>query len=186
MKWLLPLSLAIIGNLAIKLPDTSGVLREPLKVPAGHLETFFFVDQTCPVSNYYAHEIRRICDDYADRGIGCALIYVDPNLSNADAMKHAAEYGHGEYPKFVDRRHALVEATGATITPEAVIVKPGGAIAYRGRIDDYYADFGKPRQRVSEHDLRDALDAVLAGKPVAKRQTKPVGCYIPGLQFYGK
>jgi hypothetical protein len=186
MKWWILFTLGAIAHPAMKVADISGVEREPLNVAPGHAETLIFVDQTCPVSNYYAHEIRRICDAYAGRGVGCALIYVDPNLSNADAKKHAAEYGHGDYPKFVDRKHALVEATGATNTPEAVVVKPGGAIAYRGRIDDYYADFGKPRQQVTEHDLRDALDAVLAGKLVANPQTKPVGCYIPALKFYGK
>jgi hypothetical protein len=186
MNWFLLFVLGIAGNPAITIPDIAGAERQPLRVASGHVEALFFVDQTCPVSNYYSHEIRRICEDYAARGAGCALVYVDPTLSNEEAGKHAARYGHGDYPKIVDRKHALVKATGAAITPEAVIVKPGGEIAYRGRIDDYYADFGKPRQQVTEHDVRDALDAVLTGKPVAKAETKPVGCYIPALKFYGK
>ena len=58
------------------------------------------------------------------------------------------------------------------------------SIAYRGRIDNFYADYGKPRRMVTEHDLRDALDAVLTGKAVEKPSTKPVGCFIPDLKFY--
>ena len=34
----------------------------------------------CPISNYYSHEIRRICDDYAARGLGCSLVYIDPTI----------------------------------------------------------------------------------------------------------
>ena len=174
------------ANPGLKVRDVTGVEREPLKVAAGHVETLIFIDNTCPVSNYYSHEIRRICEAYAARGVGCTLVYVDPTLTDEKAKQHAAEYGHGGYPKIVDRAHALVAATGAKITPEAVVVTPGGAIAYRGRIDNFYADFGKPRTAATEHDLRDALDSVLAGKPVPNPETKPVGCYIPALKFYGR
>ena len=186
MKWLALFALGMIGNPGLKVRDVAGIEQEPLKVAPGHVETLIFVDHTCPVSNYYSHEIRRICDDYAARGVACALVYVDPTLTDEKAKQHAAEYGHGNYPKIVDRAHALVAATGAKITPEAVVVKPGGAIAYRGRIDNFYADFGKPRAAATEHDLRDALDDVLRGKPAPDAETKPVGCYIPDLKFYGK
>ena len=179
-------ALGISGNPGPKLRDVAGIEREPLKVAAGHVETLIFIDNTCPVSNYYSHEIRRICEVYAARGAGCTLVYVDPTLTDEKAKQHAAEYGHGDYPKIVDRAHALVAAAGAKITPEAVVVKPGGAIAYRGRIDNLYADFGKPRAAATEHDLRDALDSVLAGKPVPNPETKLVGCYIPALKFYGR
>jgi hypothetical protein len=186
MKWVLLFTLGVVAHPALKAPDIKGIEREPLEVTAGHLQAIFFVDHTCPVSNYYSHEIRRICDAYSSRGVGCALVYVDPTLSDEKAGKHAAEYGHGDYPKIVDRKHALVAATRVNVTPEAVILKPRGEIAYRGRIDNFYADFGKPRRVATEHDLRDALDAVLAGKPAPHPETKPVGCYIPELKFYGR
>jgi hypothetical protein len=52
-------------------------------------------------------------------------------------------------------------------------------VLYRGRIDDRVADFGKRRVEPTRRDLRLALDAILAGKPVPARRTKAVGCYIP-------
>jgi hypothetical protein len=178
MKWAFLFALGTILHPAIALHDIDGVLREPLKVEKGRVEALFFVTNDCPVSNYYSHEIRRICEDYAPRGAGCSLVYTDPSLTDEQARQHAKEYGHGAYPKIVDRAHALVKATGAAVTPTAVLVKPDGSIAYRGRIDNFYAGLGRPRRVVTEHDLRDALDAVLAGKPVAKAETSPVGCYI--------
>jgi hypothetical protein len=65
-----------------------------------------------------------------------------------------------------------------------VVIRPDESIAYRGRIDNYYADLTKPRAQVTEHDWRDALDAVLSGKPVAKPEVPAVGCYIPDKKFF--
>ena len=118
--------------------------------------------------------------------MSCSLVYVDPTLTEEQVRQHAQDYGLGDYPKIIDRRHELVAATRAEVTPTAVIVLRNGSIAYRGRIDNFYADFGKPRRMVTEHDVRDALDAVIAGKTVAKAEAKPVGCFIPDLKFYSK
>jgi hypothetical protein len=185
MKWFVALALGSILHPALQVRDIDGVNRTPLKV-TGRAEALFFVTHDCPVSNYYSHEIRRICEEYGKRGVSCSLVYVDPTLTNEQVRKHAQDFGHGDYPKIIDRDHALVKATGAEVTPTAVLLRPDASIAYRGRIDDFYADLGKPRRAVTEHDLRDALDSVVAGKPVAKPETKPVGCYIPELKFYGK
>jgi hypothetical protein len=186
MKGLAALVLGTVLHPGIALRDTDGVRREPLKVEKGHAEALFFITHDCPISNYYAHEIRRICEDYSKRGLSCALVYVDPALSDEQANKHAREFGHGSYPRIIDRNHELVKATGADITPTAVLIGPDETIAYRGRIDNFYAALGKPRRQVTEHDLRDGLDAVFSGRPVAKPEAPPVGCYIPDLKAYGK
>jgi len=142
------------------------------------------VTNDCPIANYYSHEIRRICDEYKGRGLDCALVYIDPTMTDAAAARHARDFGHGDYPKVVDRDRALVEATGATVTPEVVMVRPDASIAYRGRIDNYYAELTKPRAQVTEHDWRDALDAILAGKVVVRAEVPAVGCAIPDKKFY--
>lgn len=178
MKPFLLFALGMILHPSVAVRDIDGVQREPLKVEKGHVEALFFVTNDCPISNYYAHEIRRICDAYAKRGAGCALVYTDPSMTDEQARQHSVEYGHGDYPKIVDRHHDLVKAAGAQINPTAVIVRADGSIAYRGRIDNSYAAIGVQRRVVTEHDLRDALDAVIAGKPVAKPETQPIGCYI--------
>ncbi len=186
MNWFLAFALAAITNPLLRMPDIDGVERHPLKVEKGHVSALFFVTTDCPISNYYSHEIRRICEEYGPRGLSCQLVYTDPTLSNADARRHSTDYGHGAYPKFVDRKHALVAATGATITPTAVLIKDDLSIAYRGRIDNFYAALGKPRRVVTERDLRDSLDAVLSGHPAPKPEVSPVGCYIPDLAAFSK
>jgi hypothetical protein len=54
-------------------------------------------------------------------------------------------------------------------------------LVYLGRIDNRYVGFGKRREQVTAHDLRDALEAVLAGRPVPRRRTEAVGCDIPDI-----
>jgi len=186
MKWLAALALGTILHPSVSLRDTDGIVREPLKVEKGHAAALFFITQDCPISNYYAHEIRRICEDNSKRGLSCALVYVDPTLTDEQVNKHAQDYGHGVYPRIVDRNHDLVKATGADITPTAILIGPGETIAYRGRIDNFYAALGKPRRMVTEHDLRDAIGSVFDGKPVAKPEAPPIGCYIPDLKAYGR
>ena len=54
-----------------------------------------------------------------------------------------------------------------------------GEILYRGRIDNLFPALGSRRQQASRHELRDALDAVLDGKPVAVSRSEAVGCSLP-------
>ena len=184
MKPLVLLALGTILHPSLVVRDIDGVRREPLKVERGKIAALIFITNDCPISNYYSHEIRRTCDAYAPRGVDCTLVYIDPAMSDAAAAKHAKDYGHGGYPKVVDRDRALVAATGVTVTPEVAVIRADESIAYRGRIDDYYVDLTKPRAQVTEHDWRDALDAILAGKAVAKPEVPAVGCTIPDKKFY--
>jgi hypothetical protein len=157
-----------------------------LTVPKGHEAVYFFVTNDCPISNAFAPEIARICAEYGPKGAECELVYVDPTISDETAQAHAKAYGHGSYPKIVDRKHELVKMTGVTITPEVAVVNAAGQVVYRGRIDNSFAALGQQRRTATEHDLRDALDATLAGKPAPHPETKALGCYIPDLKFLGR
>jgi hypothetical protein len=157
-----------------------------LTVPKGHEAVLFFVTNDCPISNAYAPEIARICSEYAAKGADCSLVYVDPGLTDQAAREHAKAYGHGEYPRIVDRKHELVKMTGVTITPEVAVVNDAGKVVYRGRIDNSFAALGQARRSPTNRDLREALDATLAGKPAPHAETKALGCYIPDLKVLGR
>jgi hypothetical protein len=58
------------------------------------------------------------------------------------------------------------------------VLSPRGDLLYLGRIDNRQEDFGKQRPQATVFDLRDALDAVLSGKPVPHPRTKALGCSI--------
>jgi hypothetical protein len=161
--------------------DVTGIQRQPLHVTQGKANVLFFITNDCPIANSYAPEIARICASYETKGIHCTLVYADPALTDAAARQHAQDFHHGNYPKIVDRQHELVKATGVTITPEAAVIDRAGKVVYRGRIDDSYAAIGQPRRPAKTFDLRNALDAMIAGKAIHNPNTQAIGCYIADL-----
>ena len=140
----------------------------------------FFTTTDCPVANKMVPAIRRITRDYEGKA-RFLMVYTDPQTTPQELQTHQTDYQLKPLPGTHDRRHALVQAAGATITPEAVILHRG-KVVYRGRINNFYEAFGKPRRVVTQHDLRNALDALLAGNPVPAPRGKSIGCYITEIK----
>ena len=146
--------------------------------PAGTAHVLFFVASDCPVSNSYAPEIQRICKAYASKGVACSLAYEDVAIDSTAVRQHMDAFAYRGMPATIDTSRALATRAKASVTPAAVVIDTRGQIRYRGRIDNLYASLGKPRQQVTMHDLTDALDAVVAGKSVARAETEAIGCFI--------
>ena len=189
MLWCL--SLMLCGTLVAHIDGASRVQLRALDgrtvmpfTPANRASVVIFVATDCPVSNSYAPEIQRVCREYGPRGVDCSLVYEDVDLHpsrehlDQEVRKHLAEYGYDGFTAIVDRDRTVATYAKASITPQAFIVDKSGDIRYRGRIDNLYAALGKTRQQVTSHDLRDALDAVLAGRPVPHPETEALGCFI--------
>jgi len=149
-----------------------------LFAPAGVAGVLFFVASDCPISNGYAPEIQRICNDYRAKGVSCSLVYEDASIDDARVRAHRDAYGYGDMTAVIDGDRAIARRAKATVTPQAVVIGRGGIVRYRGRIDNQYAALGKPRRVVTMHDVRDALDAVIAGRAVAHPETEAFGCFI--------
>ena len=158
--------------------DVQGVERRPLDCGTNKASVLFFLSHDCPISNGYAPEVNRICSAYGGAG-GFAFTIVHPyaELSVAEAKKHAADYGY-TVPVVIDAKRALTDEAKPQVTPEVVVVGPDGAVLYRGRIDDKWTDFGKSRPEPTRRELRDALDAIRAGKAVTVPRTEAVGCPV--------
>jgi hypothetical protein len=169
--------LLLLSVLTAPPAPTRGVDGVPL-APGETAQLLIFVTSDCPISNYYAPEIQDLCAKDRQRGLRCSLVYEDVGLDEPRMRAHLAEYGYGEMPAVIDRDRAIAKRAGATVTPQAVLSGRDGRVQYRGRIDNRYEAFGKPRRVVTEHDLRDAVDAVLSGKPVRTPETPALGCYI--------
>lgn len=173
--------------------DTAGVKHEPVptmsedgsliptdKSKRSQEETrvLIFTTVDCPIANGYAPQINQIVKDYTDKHVAFFLVHVDSDVTTKDAREHAKDYGY-TCPVILDPEHKIVNFVGATMTPEACVFTREGKLAYLGRINDWYAGLGKKRFNVRNEDLRNALDAVLAGREVATPRTKVIGCNIP-------
>ncbi len=174
----MPRLLVMMFCTALQVRDIDGITRTPLVLHHGQQAVvLIFVGVECPISNSYAPELNRICRDYAGKALDFFIVYSDPALSPAAAKRHSKDFGY-TCPSLLDSRQVLMKRAGATVTPEAVVIDSRGIAIYRGRIDNWFEDFGKQRFAATTHDLRDALDAVLAGKKVLVPVTKAVGCPI--------
>ncbi len=154
---------------------------DPLDDPSARAVVLLFARTDCPISNRYAPAVRRLYKTYERRDVAFWMVYPDPRTSKQDVARHLDEYRY-PFRAILDPEHELVDHCGATITPEAAVFAPDGRRVYRGRIDNWYADFGKARPQPTTHELRDAIEAVLAGRPVARPVTKAVGCFITDLK----
>ncbi|MEE3260018.1 MAG: redoxin domain-containing protein [Candidatus Latescibacterota bacterium] len=154
---------------------------DPFAAADAKATVLVFVRTDCPISNRYAPEMRRLFDLYAPRDVAFWLVYVDPTETAAEIGHHLAEYDY-PLPALRDMRHALVDMSEVAVTPEAAVFAPDGELIYRGRIDNRYTDFGKGRAAPTRRDLEEALDAVLAGRPLSQARTPAVGCYIEDLR----
>lgn len=161
---------------------TGAIIQPFFSVPRDtRAVVLLFVGTECPVANSYAPEIERIRRDYAAKKATLFVIYAEPGLTREAAARHAREYGFGGIA-LLDADLRWARAAGAEATPEAFVYSlPDGATRYRGRIDDRYPDWGVRRPAATRHDLRLALDAVLAGRTLAASQqrTRAVGCLLP-------
>jgi len=161
------------------LKDPQGVVHKPFGDPDAKAVAMVFVTVDCPISNAYAPEMTRIYKAFADRGVRFYLVHVDPDVDAEDVKKHAKEYKLLGPTLLLDPQHRMVKYAGATITPEAAVFSAKGELKYRGRIDDLYGGLGEKRRTIANRDFRDALTAVLAGKPVKEKFTHAFGCYVP-------
>jgi len=137
----------------------------------------FFVTTDCPIANSYVPEMNRIQQAYAPRGVLVYAVQADTTVPDPDVARYARDYRYA-FPLLLDPRQVLIQLAGATITPQAAVFTADGQRLYLGRIDNRVEDFGRQRLEATTLDLREALDAILAGKPAPHPLTKSIGCAI--------
>lgn len=140
-----------------------------------------FLSTQCPYVMASEERINALARAYAGK---VAFVGINSNESESEARReeslegmkaHAAKRGYA-FPYLKDERQAVIKAYGGVCTPDFFLFDASGKLVYRGRLDDNTT----PRKDapVSRHDLKEALDAVLAGRPVDPDQKPSRGCSI--------
>jgi hypothetical protein len=172
-----PLACLLLHSQAPSFPEVRGSTWRMPRAEECRAIVLVFIGHDCPISNAYTPEILRLHQEFSPKKVAFCLVYTDPELTKEDARQHAQQYSF-PCPAILDAKQKLARQYGATIMPEAVVLSSQGQLFYRGRINDLYVDLGKKRSQATTHDLKNALDATLAGKPVPVPRTTAVGCYI--------
>ncbi len=132
-----------------------------------------FVATKCPVSNAYNTRMTALGKEYAAKGIPLVGINSNKTEPAAEVKAHAEKHGF-TFAVLKDEGNRIADAYGATKTPEVFAIDPKGNLIYHGRIDENQDD----PQNVKSPDLRNALEAILSGRPVPTAETKAFGCTI--------
>lgn len=131
-----------------------------------------FIATQCPYSNAYNDRMRDMAAAYAKKGVLFVGINSNKTESIEETAAHARQHGFA-FPVLKDPGNKVADLYGASHTPEIYVVGKDGKLLYHGRIDD-----STDTAKVTSHDLSNALDALLAGQPVARAETKAFGCSI--------
>ena len=164
----------IIGSTIVdfSLPDTSGTAHSLASLRGKNGAVLIFIAVQCPVSNGYNERMEKLAQDYKARGVNVVGINANSTESAADVKNHAAK-NNLTFPILKDNGSKVADLLGATRTPEAYFLDASNKLLYHGRIDN-----SRDITQVNSSELRDALEATLAGKPVPKTTANAFGCSI--------
>ncbi|MGD9646203.1 MAG: redoxin domain-containing protein [Pirellulales bacterium] len=140
-----------------------------------------FLGVECPLAKFYAPQLNKLAEQYAQRGV--AFLAVDANQQDSIAEMQAYVRQQGlTFPFLKDPGNRLADAVDARRTPEVFVLDRARRVVYAGRIDDQYGfqdrgvayQLAEPRRQ----DLAAALDELLDGKPVSVAEVAAQGCLI--------
>ncbi len=135
-----------------------------------------FVGTECPLAQLYLPRLNKLAAEYRDRGVTFLAINSNAQDSIADLTAYARTHAIG-FPLLKDPGNVVADQFNAQRTPEVFVLDQQRSVRYRGRIDDQYG-VGYKRPEPKQHDLRQAIDQLLAGEVAGSRQTEAMGCRI--------
>jgi len=141
------------------------------------LVVVIFTCNHCPIASGYEDRIIALVKEFRERGV--QFVAVSSSRMEADsfeAMKKRAAEKNYPFPYLHDATQQVGKSYGASVTPEVFVLKADRTVGYLGAIDDNWND----ESAVGRRYLRDAIEALLAGKEPVRFETRPVGC---GIQY---
>ena len=162
-----------------RLPDPDGREHALGDFKSSPVLLVAFICNHCPFVKHVRKAFAALAREYAARGVAVVGINSNdfeahPDDAPAKMKLEVREAGYG-FPYLVDASQSVAKAYKAACTPDFYVFDAKRKLAYRGQMDSSRPGNDKPNDGA---DLRAALDAVLAGKPVPERQRPSAGCNI--------
>ncbi|MET0649347.1 MAG: thioredoxin family protein [Pyrinomonadaceae bacterium] len=155
-----------------KLPDADGREHSLASLKGKSGTVILFIATQCPVSNAYNERMQKLSEEYRAKGVNVVGINSNAKELAPDVKQHAADKGL-TFTILKDGGNVVADRFDAQVTPEAYFLDAAGKLVYRGRIDH-----SRNGDAITSSELREAIDATLAGKPVEKSEVKAFGCSI--------
>jgi peroxiredoxin len=158
------------------LPDVNGKPHSLYELQGRKAVGIIFIATKCPYSNAFNPVMAKLAREFEGRGV--ALVGINANKTEpvAEVAEHARSNGFN-FLVLKDEGNVLADRLGAAVTPEVFLVDSTWTLRYHGALGNSHQPTTKVDQ-ASDAELRPALEAVLAGNPVAQAETKAFGCTI--------
>jgi peroxiredoxin len=163
-----------VNNFTLR--DYRGADRSLDEFSEAKLVVVAFLGSECPLANLYGSRLSQLQDEYQDKAVQVIGINSNRQDSVAD-VKEYAERQTIEFPLLKDPANKIADAFGAERTPQVFVLDQSRTIRYSGAIDDQYG-VGVQRRKANQRYLAEAIDNLLADKPVATPTTVSAGCLI--------
>jgi peroxiredoxin len=134
-----------------------------------------FLGVDCPLAKLYAPRLIELSKRHPRR-TAFAAVFPNQHDTVRDVARYAREHAV-PFPALRDVGNVVADRFDARRSPEVFVLDQARRVRYRGRIDDQYS-VGIHRPRATSHELADAVESLLAGKPVRVAETTPPGCPI--------
>lgn len=153
---------------------------QALELKGNELKVVCFLGVECPLARLYGQRLTQLGEEFGPQGVRVIGINSNPQDSVDDIRGYVADLEIG-FPIVKDADQSLARKLGASRTPEVMVLDSLGTVRYQGRIDDQYEP-GISRAKPTQHDLHNAVQAVVDGKPVPIENTIAVGCLITFIE----
>jgi peroxiredoxin len=164
---------------AFALPNTNGRIVSLDTFASSPALVVMFICNHCPFVKHIRSELARLGRDFQKRGVAVVAINSNDAAKYPEdspiKMKEEVEAAGYTFPYLYDETQGVAKAYRAACTPEFFLYDKNRKLVYRGQLDDSRPSNGLP---VTGKDIRQALDAVLAGKPIPADQKPSIGCNI--------
>jgi peroxiredoxin len=162
-----------------RLPDTEGNLVSLSDFDDAPVLLVVFMCNHCPFVRHILDHLLELAKEYQAKGVAAVGINSNDVESYPDdrpemMAKIAREKGF-PFPYLYDETQEVAKSYRAACTPDFFLFDGQRRLAYRGQMDDSRPGNHEP---ITGADLRAALEAVLAGRPVPERQRPSMGCNI--------
>lgn len=174
-------------KLTFELDDLAGKAHSLRPEDGQKAVALVFLSTECPIAQSYVSNLNQLHVAWSKQHVPVKFFGVisDPYVTPADAKKFVDEFKI-EFPLLMDDEGKLAKLLTPTHVPEAFVIDRQMRLAYRGRIDDVYAEVGRRRPAPTQNDLQDAVAAVINGFAVKATRTTPVGCPFEVWKRRGK
>lgn len=160
------------------LPGVDSKNYSPSTFKESKVLVVMFTCNHCPYVQAYEDRLIKLQNDFKDKGVSFLAINANDEINYPeDSFENMINRSKGKkynFPYLRDKSQEVAKSFGASYTPEVFVFDENRTLKYHGRIDDNWQEPNK----VTKQNLREAIEAILANKPIDRANTQAIGCTV--------